>query len=67
MAQTFSKRKGFSKGTRIYKTKRLAEKMGKKYQNAGAKYRIVKLANGYRVDTLHGWLLDAGIRAARKG
>jgi hypothetical protein len=40
----------FSKGKVIHKTKKSAQKIGKKAKSVGVKYRIVKLAKGYRVD-----------------
>ena len=43
----------FSKGKTIHKTKRSAQKIGKKAKSLGIKYRIVKLAKGYRVDKMY--------------
>ena len=42
--------KGYSEGRTIHKTKASAMKVAKSCRATGVKYRIVKLANGYRVD-----------------
>jgi hypothetical protein len=42
--------RGFSKGKTIHKTKRTADEVAKSCRISGVKYRIVRLAHGYRVD-----------------
>ena len=42
--------KGYSKGKIIHRTKKSADKIAANCRNVGVKYRIVRLAKGYRVD-----------------
>lgn len=41
---------GFSKGKTIHRTKAAADYVAKVCRDSGIPYRIVRLANGYRVD-----------------
>jgi hypothetical protein len=46
-------RRKYTKGKKIHKTKKSAQKIGNLCKKLDIKYRIVKLAKGYRVDKLY--------------